>query len=45
MALSAGGVHTVLDLIPVHVATLRLQFSVVFGKTVLELRGVPCMGV
>jgi DNA polymerase V len=27
------------------IATLRQQFSVVFEKTVVELRGTPCMGV
>jgi DNA polymerase V len=43
--LNAGGVHTVLDLVRADVATLRRQFSVVFEKTVLELRGTPCMGV
>lgn len=43
--LQAGGVHTVLDLVRADVATLRRQFSVVFEKTVLELRGTPCMGV
>jgi DNA polymerase V len=41
----AGGVHTVLDLPRADVATLRRQFSVVFEKTVLALRGTPCMGV
>jgi DNA polymerase V len=43
--LNAGGVRTVLDLVRADVATLRRQFSVVFEKTVLELRGTPCMGV
>jgi DNA polymerase V len=43
--LNAGGVRTVLDLVRADVATLRRQFSVVFEKTVLELRGKPCMGV
>ena len=43
--LNAGGVRTVLDLVRTDVATLRRQFSVVFEKTVLELRGTPCMGV
>lgn len=37
--LSAGGVRTVPDLLRADVATLRRQFSVVFEKTVLELRG------
>jgi DNA polymerase V len=43
--LNAGGVRTVLDLVRADMATLRRQFSVVFEKTVLELRGTPCMGV
>jgi DNA polymerase V len=43
--LNAGGVRSVLDLVSADVATLRRQFSVVFEKTVLELRGTPCMGV
>lgn len=43
--LQSAGVHSVLDLIRADVATLRRQFSVVFEKTVLELRGTPCMGV
>jgi DNA polymerase V len=43
--LNAGGVRTVLDLVRADVATLGRQFSVVFEKTVLELRGTPCMEV
>jgi DNA polymerase V len=43
--LNAGGVRTVLDLVSADVATLRRQFSVVFEKTVLELRGTACMEV
>jgi DNA polymerase V len=43
--LNAGSVRSVLDLVRADVATLRRQFSVVFEKTVLELRGTPCMGV
>ena len=43
--LHAGGVHSVLDLTRSDVASLRRQFSVVFEKTVLELRGTPCMAV
>ena len=43
--LRAGGVKTVLDLVRADAATLRREFSVVFEKTVLELRGQPCMGV
>ena len=44
-ALREGGVHTVLDLVRSDVASLRRQFSVVLEKTLLELRGQPCMGV
>ncbi len=43
--LNTAGIHTVLDLVRADVATLRRQFSVVFEKTVLELRGTPCMAV
>ena len=43
--LRGGGIHTVLDLVRADVASLRRQFSVVFEKTVLELRGTPCMTV
>jgi len=43
--LREGGVHTVLDLVRSDVASLRRQFSVVLEKTLLELRGIPCMGV
>ena len=43
--LNEGGIQTVLDLVKADVATLRKQFSVVFEKTVLELRGTPCMDV
>ncbi len=43
--LNAGGVRSVLDLVRTDAATLRRQFSVVFEKTMLELRGTPCMGV
>jgi DNA polymerase V len=43
--LNTAGVQTVLDLVRADVATLRRQFSVVFEKTVVELRGTPCMGV
>lgn len=39
--LNAGGVRSVLDLVRTDAATLRRQFSVVFEKTVLELRGTP----
>jgi DNA polymerase V len=40
-----GGIHTVLDLVHADVSTLRRQFSVTLEKTVLELRGTPCMSV
>jgi DNA polymerase V len=43
--LNEGGIRTVLDLVNADVATLRKQFSVVLEKTVLELRGTPCMDV
>ena len=43
--LNTAGVQTVLDLVRADIATLRRQFSVVFEKTVVELRGTPCMGV
>lgn len=43
--LNEGGIHTVLDLVNADVAALRKQFNVVLEKTVLELRGTPCMAV
>jgi DNA polymerase V len=43
--LGEGGIRTVLDLVDADAATLRRQFSVVLEKTVLELRGTPCMDV
>jgi DNA polymerase V len=43
--LNTAGVRTVLDLVRADISTLRRQFSVVFEKTVVELRGTPCMGV
>jgi DNA polymerase V len=43
--LNEGGIRTVLDLVRADVAALRKQFSVVLEKTVLELRGTPCMEV
>ena len=43
--LNEGGIHTVQDLLRADIATLRAQFSVVLEKTVLELRGTPCMDV
>lgn len=43
--LNEGGIRTVQDLVQADVATLRKQFSVVLEKTVLELRGTPCMEI
>jgi DNA polymerase V len=43
--LNEGGIHTVQDLLAPTSATLRKQFSVVLEKTVLELRGTPCLDV
>ena len=43
--LNDGGIHTVRDLLSADVATLRRQFSVVLEKTLLELRGTPCLEV
>jgi DNA polymerase V len=43
--LNDGGIHTVHDLLNADVATLRRQFSVVLEKTLLELRGTPCLEV
>ena len=43
--LNEGGIRTVFDLVKCDLASLRRQFSVVLEKTVLELRGTPCMDV
>ncbi len=43
--LNAGGIRTVLDLVRADAPSLRRQFSVVIEKTVLELRGTPCLDV
>ncbi len=43
--LNDGGIRNVQGLINADIATLRKQFSVVLEKTVLELRGTPCMDV
>lgn len=43
--LHEGGVGTVLDVIRADPAALRQQFNVVLERTVLELRGKPCLGV
>jgi DNA polymerase V len=41
--LQAGGVHTVLDLVRMDLATVRRRWSVVLERTVRELQGMPCM--
>jgi DNA polymerase V len=38
-----SGVRTVLDFVQADAATIRKQYSVVIEKTLLELRGTPCM--
>jgi DNA polymerase V len=43
--LNDAGIRSVFDLMNADVATLRKQFSVVLEKTILELRGTPCLGV
>ena len=43
--LNEGGVHSVLDLLRADAATLRKQFGVVLHKTLLELRGTPCLAI
>jgi DNA polymerase V len=43
--LNEAGIRSVLDLVRADVATLRKQFSVVLEKTILELRGTPCLQV
>jgi DNA polymerase V len=43
--LNEGGTRSVLDLVRADATTLRRQFSVVIGKTILELRGTPCLEV
>jgi DNA polymerase V len=43
--LRESGIHTVLDLVRADTTTLRRQFSVVLEKTLVELRGTPCIGV
>ena len=43
--LNEGGIHNVLDLVRADPGTLRRQFSVVLEKTLLELRGTPCLDV
>ena len=41
--LTESGVRTVLDLVRCDPASIRKQFSAVVEKTVLELRGIPCL--
>jgi DNA polymerase V len=43
--LNQGGIRSVLDLVRADVSTLRRQFSVLLEKTLLELRGTPCLGI
>jgi len=43
--LAEGGITTVLDLVRTDAATLRKRFSVVLEKTLLELRGTPCLDI
>ena len=43
--LNEGGINTVLELVNADVSALRRQFGVVLEKTVLELRGTPCLEV
>jgi DNA polymerase V len=43
--LREAGIRTVLDLVRADTAALRRQFSVVLEKTLVELRGTPCIGV
>lgn len=43
--LRAMGIHTALDLRNADVARIRRRFSVVLARTVLELRGQPCIAL
>ncbi|CAN5472710.1 Y-family DNA polymerase [soil metagenome] len=43
--LNAAGVHSVLDLVRCDDAMMRKAHSVVVGKTLLELRGTPCLSI
>ena len=43
--LNEEGIQTVADLVDADLVALRRQFSVVLEKTVLELRGTPCLDV
>lgn len=41
--LHEGGVHTVLDLVRMDLATVRRRWSVVLERTVRELQGIQCI--
>jgi DNA polymerase V len=43
--LREAGLHTVLDFVRADAAALRRQFNVVVEKTLLELRGTPCLSI
>ena len=43
--LKDGGIHTVAEFVRTDLPTLRRRFSVVLERTVLELRGVPTVGL
>jgi DNA polymerase V len=43
--LKDGGIHTVLDLSRMDLATVRQRWSVVLERTVRELQGQPCVGL
>ena len=43
--LREAGVETVADLIRLDLATVRKRFTVVLERTVLELRGTPCIAI
>ncbi|MES2960155.1 MAG: Y-family DNA polymerase [Pseudomonadota bacterium] len=43
--LSEAGIRSVLDLIRADPTSLRRRFSVLIEKTILELRGTPCLEV
>jgi DNA polymerase V len=41
--LTAGGIHTVLNLINLDIATARRGWSIVLERTIRELRGISCI--
>lgn len=43
--LKEGGIHSVLDLSRMDLATVRRHWSVVLERTVRELQGQPCVGL